>query len=71
MIIRKRWAVEKGAPLTEMDKKILAAQKQGHVVPTRKLIKTPEQIEGIRRSGLVNTGVLDLVERVAVERVGQ
>jgi len=30
-------------------------------VPSRKLIKTPEQIEGIRRSGVVNTGVLDLV----------
>lgn len=32
-------------------------------MPTRQLIKTPEQIEGIRRSGVVNTGVLDLVER--------
>lgn len=27
------------------------------------MIKTPEQIEGIRRSGAVNTGVLDLVEQ--------
>ena len=25
--------------------------------------RQPEQIEGIRRSGIVNTGVLDLVER--------
>ena len=32
-------------------------------MPTRELIKTPEQIEGIRRSGEVNTGVLDLIER--------
>lgn len=31
------------------------------MVPSRKLIKTPEQIEGIRKSGIINTGVLDLV----------
>ncbi len=30
-------------------------------MPSRELIKTPEQIEGIRRSGLINTGVLDLI----------
>ena len=35
----------------------------GHLVPSPKLIKTPEQIEGIRRSGKINTGVLDLVEK--------
>ena len=44
-----------------MDKKILFYQNKGHLVPTRELIKTPEQIEGIRKSGIVNTGVLDLV----------
>ena len=38
-------------------------QDKGHLVPTRQLIKTPEQIEGIRRSGVINTGVLDLVEK--------
>ena len=58
-----RWYVPKGQELTEMDKKILYYQNKGSLVPTRKLIKTPEQIEGIRRSGVVNTGVLDLVER--------
>ena len=57
-----RWRVPKGAELTEMDKKILYYQNKGCLVPTRKLIKTPEQIEGIRRSGVINTGVLDLVE---------
>lgn len=46
-----------------MDKKILFYQNKGCLVPRRKLIKTPEQIEGIRRSGVVNTGVLDLVAR--------
>ncbi|MCF0190151.1 MAG: type I methionyl aminopeptidase [Marinilabiliaceae bacterium] len=60
-IFKNRWVVEKGKPLTEMDKKILAAQKQGHKVPTRKLIKTEEQIEGIRRSGVINTGILDMI----------
>lgn len=61
--IRHNWRVVKGQPLTELDKHILYLQNKGHLVPTRKLIKTPEQIEGIRRSGVVNTGVLDLVER--------
>lgn len=56
-----RWHILKGQELTEMDKKILSYQNRGHLVPTRKLIKTPEQIEGIRRSGVINTGVLDLV----------
>ena len=58
-----RWFVPKGQEMTEMDTKILFYQHKGHLVPTRKLIKTPEQIEGIRRSGVVNTGVLDLVGR--------
>lgn len=56
------WRVLKGAELTELDKKVLYYQNKGCLVPTRQLIKTPEQIEGIRRSGIINTGVLDLVE---------
>ena len=61
MFVRKNWAVPKGEKPTEMDRKILAFQRQGHLVPSRKLIKTPEQIEGIRRSAVINTGVLDMV----------
>lgn len=61
--IRHNWTIPKGGELSEMDKKILYFQNKGCLVPTRKLIKTPEQIEGIRRSGVVNTGVLDLVAR--------
>lgn len=57
------WRPIKGQPLTELDKKILYLQNKGHLVPSRDLIKTPEQIEGIRRSGVVNTGVLDLIEK--------
>lgn len=49
------WKPIKGQPLTELDKKILYIQNKGHLVPTRKLIKTPEQIEGIRRSSVINT----------------
>lgn len=55
------WKVPKGAELTELDKKVLFFQNKGHLVPTRDLIKTPEQIEGIRKSGIINTGVLNLV----------
>lgn len=58
---RRNWHLLKGGPITEMDKKILAFQDKGKLCPSRDLIKTPEQIEGIRRSGVINTGVLDLV----------
>lgn len=57
------WHPLKGQPLTEVDKRILYLQNKGHWVPSRKLIKTPEQIEGIRRSSVVNTGVLDRIEK--------
>lgn len=60
---KKNWVIPQGAELTELDKKVLMFQEQGCLVPSRKLIKTPEQIEGIRRSGLITTGALDLVER--------
>ena len=55
------WRVPKGAELTELYKKGLYFQNKGHLVHSRKLIKTPEQIEGIRHSGVINTAVLDLV----------
>ena len=51
--IRRNWIVPEGAELTDLDRKILAFQEEGFLVPSRKLIKTPEQIEGIRRSGVV------------------
>lgn len=56
--IKNNWHIIKGQPLTELDKKVLYYQNKGHLVPSRKLIKTAEQIEGIRRSSVVNTGVL-------------
>lgn len=57
------WRVPKGVQPTELDEKVLYYQEKGCLVPKRSLIKTPEQIEGIRKSGVINTGVLDLVAR--------
>ncbi len=57
----RNWKIKNGQPLTEMDKRILKLQNKGCLVPTRELIKTPEQIEGIRKAGVLNTAVLDLV----------
>jgi len=55
------WIMPEGVTPTELDNKILHAQAMGHLVPSRNLIKTSEQIEGIRQAGIINTGVLDLV----------
>lgn len=38
-------------------------QAQGIKTPTKKMIKTQEQIEGIRQAGIINTKVLDYVEQ--------
>lgn len=59
--ITRNWSIPKGQEMTDFDKKILSLQNAGKLVPKRQLIKTPEQIEGIRRSGVINTGALDLV----------
>ena len=59
----RKWFVPKGKTPTEFELKMMTYEKNGYPVPPRKLIKTPEQIEGIRRSGIVNTGVLDLIEK--------
>ena len=46
---------------TPLEEKLRYHRRLGHIVPPRKIIKTPEQIEGIRRSALINTAVLDHV----------
>ena len=61
--IRKNWVVAAGEQPTALDRKVLSLQEQGFVVPRKDMIKTPEQIEGIRQSGVINSGVLDLVAR--------
>ncbi len=58
---KRRWHCLSGQEPTELDKQIMYWENKGKLVPTRELIKTPEQIEGIRRAGVVNTGVLDAV----------
>lgn len=43
------------------DERLDDLRRKGHIVPSRELIKTKEQIEGIRRSAVVNNGLLDLI----------
>ncbi len=52
-----------GQPITELDKRVMYWESKGKEVPTRDLIKTPEQIEGIREAGKLNTAVLDEVAK--------
>lgn len=44
-----------------MDEKIKSFELEGHLVPDHSMIKTKEQIDGIRESGLINIAVLDYV----------
>lgn len=68
MSIRKRrWHCRPGTQPTEFDKRIMYLENKGEFVPTPDLVKTDEQIEGIRRAGVVNTGVLDAVEAAICE----
>ena len=60
-MVKRRWHCKPGEQPTELDKRIMYLENKGWEVPTRDLIKTPEQIEGIRRASAVNTGVLDAV----------
>ena len=58
---RRRWRVPAGQQPTEFDRKIMAFENKGALVPKRNLIRTPEEIEGIKKSGVINTAILDLV----------
>lgn len=44
-----------------LEEKLRFYRRKGCLVPPRKIIKTPEQIEGIRESGKINTALLDHV----------
>jgi len=59
---KKRWHCLSGQPITELDKQVMYWESKGKLVPTREMVKTPEQIEGIRIAGKLNTGCLDAVE---------
>jgi methionyl aminopeptidase len=39
------------------DKKLETLKQQGYIVPTRNLIKSKEQIEGIKKSAKINNGI--------------
>lgn len=59
--VRKRWRVPAGVEPTALDRKVMAFENRGVLVPKRSLIRTPGEIEGIRQSGVINTAILDLV----------
>lgn len=46
----------------QFDEKIAWYASQGHIVPSRDIIKTPEQIEKIKESCKINVAVLDYLE---------
>ena len=43
------------------DDRLAKLKREGHIVPTRNLIKTPEQIAGIKESAKINVAVLDYI----------
>ena len=59
----RKWFVRAGQVPTDFELKMMEFERKGFLVPSRKLIKNAKQIEGIRQSGIVNTGVLDLIEK--------
>ncbi|MBR1652539.1 MAG: type I methionyl aminopeptidase [Alloprevotella sp.] len=60
--VPRNWFIPRGQEPTDFDRKILDFQEKGCLVPPRRLVLSAEQIEGIRRSGVVNTGILDMLE---------
>ena len=53
----------------EFDEKLESLRRMGCIVPSHKIIKTPEQIEGIRQSAQINIAVLDYVAQHIQEGV--
>lgn len=49
------------------DERIAQIKSEGHIVPNRKLLKTPEQIRKIRASAKINVAVLDAVSKEICE----
>ncbi|MDE7444501.1 MAG: methionyl aminopeptidase [Lachnospiraceae bacterium] len=47
-----------------LDEKIHYYELQGHIVPRREILKTKEQIEGIKESSVLNIAVLDAVDKM-------
>lgn len=47
-----------------LDEKIRHFQLEGHIVPDRDILKTQEQLQGIRDSSVINIAVLDAVDKM-------
>lgn len=60
---RRRWHCLPGKQPTEFDKQIMYWENKGKLVPTRGLVKSQKQLDGIRKAGMLNTAVLDEVAR--------
>lgn len=58
-----QWEPKEGTEATELELRILEFEKQGVLVPPRRVVLNQEQIEGIRKSAQINTGVLDEVAK--------
>lgn len=59
-----------------IEQKIQKLKKQGYKLPPRKVLRTPEQIEGIRESAKINTALLDHIaahigEGMSTEEIDQ
>ena len=50
-----------GRQMDKLDIKLWTLEAKGHIVPDRSLLKTPQQIEAIKKSAALNTAVLDHV----------
>lgn len=53
----------------QMDEKIHHYELEGHIVPTHGMLKTKEQLEGIRESSKINIAVLDAVGEMIKEGI--
>lgn len=47
----------------EIDRRIAQFAREGHVVPDREILKTPEQVEMIKKSAVINRACLDEVTK--------
>ncbi len=60
----------------EQDERLAELEQQGYEIPGRELIKTPDQIEGIRKSCQLSKTILDMLEDkikpgIATEQIDQ
>lgn len=53
----------------ETEDKIQKYRKQGYKLPPRKVLRTPEQLEGIRQSAQINTALLDYLAQNIREKM--